>query len=353
MYKLIKSFLFLFDPELIHKFTILFIKFIPLKKVYIPDELRINLFGLNFLSPVGLAAGFDKNAEVYNKVIDLGFGFIEVGTVTPKPQFGNKKPRVFRLEKENGIINSLGFNNYGFEKVIKNLKVKKSGDIIGINIGANKNSDYFIDDYIEGIKFFSNCASYITINISSPNTPGLRDLHLENNLRNLLDRIKTLKESNEINEIPLLIKISPDVESDDLNIMCRIFNEYCVEGIIISNTTLKRPFEGYGEKLDGGLSGKPLYEISTLQLKKVYELTNGKIPLIGVGGISSGRDAYNKLRNGASLVQLYTGIVYHGPGLIKKINKEICMLLKNDGFDNIVDIIGIDTEIKSEIKDSA
>ena len=188
MYKLIKSFLFLFDPELIHKFTILFIKFIPLKKVYIPDELRINLFGLNFLSPVGLAAGFDKNAEVYNKVIDLGFGFIEIGTVTPKPQFGNKKPRVFRLEKENGIINSLGFNNYGFKKVIKNLKVKKSGDIIGINIGANKNSDYFIDDYIEGIKFFSNCASYITINISSPNTPGLRDLNLENNLKKRLTK---------------------------------------------------------------------------------------------------------------------------------------------------------------------
>ena len=347
MYNLFKVFLFLFDPEVIHRLTILFLKFIPLNKTLIPKELNTKIFGLNFSSPIGLAAGFDKNAEAYNKILNLGFGFVEVGTVTPKPQKGNPKPRIHRIKKERAIINSLGFNSIGFEKVKANLLNKKTEGIIGVNIGANKDSKIFIDDYISGLKFFSNHVSYITINISSPNTPGLRELHIEKNLRDLLEKIKSLKTNNEIVEVPLLIKISPDVNDDDLCVMCDIFLEFKVDGIIISNTTLERPFKGFGENFKGGLSGELLYLASTNQLKRVYEYTKGQIPLIGVGGISSAKDAYNKIRNGASLVQLYTGIVYHGPGLIKKMNSEISALLKNDGFDSISDVVGIDTEIKN------
>ena len=347
MYNLFKAFLFLFDPEVIHRLTILFLKFIPLYKTLIPKELNTKIFGLNFSSPIGLAAGFDKNAEVYGKILNLGFGFVEVGTVTPRPQKGNPKPRIHRIKKERAIINSLGFNSIGFEKVKANLLNKKTEGIIGVNIGANKDSKIFIDDYISGIKFFSNHVSYITINISSPNTPGLRELHIEKNLKDLLEKIKSLKTNNEIAEVPLLIKISPDVNDDDLSVMCDIFLEFNVDGIIISNTTLERPFKGFGENLKGGLSGELLYQASTNQLKRVYEYTKGQIPLIVVGGIISAKDAYNKIRNGASLVQLYTGIVYHGPGLIKKMNSEISALLKNDGFDSISDAVGIDTEIKN------
>jgi len=347
MYKLLKAFLFLFDPEAIHRLTILFLKFVPLNKTFIPKELNIKIFGLNFSSPIGLAAGFDKNAEVYSKILNLGFGFVEVGTVTPRPQEGNPKPRIHRIKKEGAIINSLGFNSIGFKKVKANLLNKKTEGIIGVNIGANKDSKNFIDDYISGLKFFSNHVSYITINISSPNTPGLRELHMEKNLKDLLEKIKNLKTNNEIEEVPLLIKISPDLNDDDLRIMCDIFLEFNVDGVIISNTTLERSFKGFGTNLKGGLSGELLYQASTNQLKRAYEYTKGQIPLIGVGGISSAKDAYNKIRNGASLVQLYTGIVYHGPGLIKKMNYEMSTLLKNDGFDNISDAVGIDTGIKN------
>ena len=348
MYNLFKAFLFLFDPEIVHRLTILFIKFIPINKTSIPPELNIKIFGLDFLSPIGLAAGFDKDAEVYDKMLQLGFGFVEVGTVTPKPQRGNPKPRIHRIKKEKAIINSLGFNSIGFENVKENLQNKKIEGIVGINIGANKDSKNFIDDYLSGIEFFSNYISYITINISSPNTPGLRDLHLANNLKNLLKNIEKLRKKNEIKTVPIFVKISPDINDDELGIMCGIFLEFNVDGIIISNTTLERPFKGFGINLKGGLSGRLLYQASTDQLKKVYENTNGQIPLIGVGGITSAKDAYNKIRNGASLVQLYTGLVYQGPGLINKINQEISILLKNDGFDNIHDAVGVDTEIAND-----
>jgi len=348
MYNLLKAFLFLFDPEIVHRLTILFLKFIPINKTSIPPELNIKIFGLDFMSPIGLAAGFDKDAEVYDKMLQLGFGFVEVGTVTPKPQRGNPKPRIHRIKKEKAIINSLGFNSIGFERVKENLKNKKIEGIVGINIGANKDSKNFIDDYLSGIEFFSNYISYITINISSPNTPGLRYLHLANNLKNLLKNIENLRKKNEIRTVPIFVKISPDLNDDELGVMCGIFLEFNVDGIIISNTTLERPFKGFGINLKGGLSGRLLYQTSTDQLKKVYEKTKGKIPLIGVGGISSAKDAYNKITNGASLVQLYTGLVYQGPGLIKKINQEISVLLKNDGFDNIKDAVGIDTEIVND-----
>ena len=348
MYNLLKAFLFLFDPEIVHRLTILFLKYIPINKTSIPPELNIKIFGLDFMSPIGLAAGFDKDAEVYDKMLQLGFGFVEVGTVTPKPQRGNPKPRIHRIKKEKAIINSLGFNSIGFENVKENLQNKKIEGIVGINIGANKDSKNLIDDYLSGIEFFSNYISYITINISSPNTPGLRDLHLANNLKNLLKNIENLRKKNEIRTVPIFVKISPDLNDDELGVMCGIFLEFNVDGIIISNTTLERPFKGFGINLKGGLSGRLLYQTSTDQLKKVYEKTKGKIPLIGVGGISSAKDAYNKIRNGASLVQLYTGLVYQGPGLIKKINQEISVLLKNDGFDNIKDAVGIDTEIVND-----
>ena len=345
MYNLLKAFLFLFDPEIVHRLTILFLKFIPINKPSIPKELNTKILGLDFLSPIGLAAGFDKDAEVYDKMLKLGFGFVEVGTVTPKPQSGNPKPRIHRIKKERAIINSLGFNSAGFEKVKENLQNKKTEGIVGVNIGANKDSEVFIDDYLSGVEFFSDNISYLTINISSPNTPGLRDLHAANNLKDLLNSIENHRKKSDIKVVPIFVKISPDINDEELGVMCDIFLEFNVDGIIISNTTLERPFKGFGKNLEGGLSGRLLYQASTDQLKKVYEKTKGQIPLIGVGGISSAKDAYSKIRNGASLVQLYTGIVYQGPGLIKKINQEMCVLLKNDGFDNIHDVVGIDTEI--------
>ena len=349
MYYLFKPILFLFDPELIHRLTLFSLKLFPFRKKNIDKTLNNKIFGLNFLSPVGLAAGFDKDGEVFHKMSELGFGFVEVGTVTPKPQKGNPKPRIFRIKDHKGVINSLGFNSKGFDEVKKRLLENLGNEIIGINIGANKESNNFINDYLEGLSFFSDCVSYITINISSPNTPGLRDLQLENNLAELTKELKKVSEANnDIKNIPILVKISPDIINSDLKNLCDILLMNSVDGIIISNTTLKRPFKGYGEEIDGGLSGKPLFEISTEQLKNVYEYTKGKIPLIGVGGIDSSEKAYEKIKNGASLVQLYTGMIYQGPGLINEINEGISRLLKKDGFSNISEAIGVNAKVKVE-----
>ena len=347
MYSLFKPILFLFDPEKIHRLTLLSLKLFPFSKKKIYTNLKNKVFGLNFSSPIGLAAGFDKDAEVFDKLFNLGFGFVEVGTVTPEFQEGNKKPRIFRIKNENGVINSLGFNSSGFEFVKNKLLKNKINSILGINIGANKNSVDFIKDYLDGIKFFSNYASYITINISSPNTPGLRDLQIKESFINLIDEIKKIRiNDNSLKKIPLLIKISPDINKEDLKSLCDTILLNPIDGIIISNTTLQRPYKGYGDDLNGGLSGNPLYEISTQQLKLVYEYTKGKIPLIGVGGVDSAEKAYEKIKNGASLIQLYTGMIYQGPGLVNKINKKLSILIEEDGFDNIFEAIGVNTEIK-------
>jgi dihydroorotate dehydrogenase len=338
-YSFLKSLLFLFDPEIAHRITINYLKFARFKKPKLYKVLQSEVFGLNFQNPIGIAAGFDKNGEVAHNLINLGFGFSEVGTVTPKPQPGNPRPRVFRLKDDRAIINRLGFNSVGFSEV--KTKLEKIGDnIIGVNIGANKNSKDFSEDYIKGIKFFSTLASYITINISSPNTPGLRNLEVLENLDVLLDKINNLKREDLLIKIPILLKISPDLEADNLKYLCEKVLSSKIDGLIISNTTISRDSISTDTLEKGGLSGKPIFDISTKQLRMAYKYTNGKIPLIGVGGVDSAEKAYEKIKNGASLIQLYTGLVYNGPNLIKDINEDLSSLIERDGYNNISEAVG-------------
>ena len=338
-YSFLKSLLFLFDPEIAHRITINYLKFARFKKPKLYEVLQSEVFGLNFQNPIGIAAGFDKNGEVAHNLINLGFGFSEVGTVTPKPQPGNPRPRVFRLKDDRAIINRLGFNSVGFSEV--KTKLGKIGDnIIGVNIGANKNSKDFSEDYIKGIKFFSTLASYITINISSPNTPGLRNLEVLENLDVLLDKINNLEREDLLVKIPILLKISPDLEADNLKYLCEKVLSSKIDGLIISNTTISRDSISTDTLEKGGLSGKPIFDISTKQLRMAYKYTNGKIPLIGVGGVDSAEKAYEKIKNGASLIQLYTGLVYNGPNLIKDINEDLSSLIERDGYSNISEAVG-------------
>ena len=338
-YSALRSLLFYFDAEVAHKITINLLKTYKIKNNISHPSLSCDVFGLNFTNPVGLAAGFDKNSEVPNNIINLGFGFSEVGTVTPFPQKGNSKPRVFRLKNEDAIINRLGFNNEGFEAVKERL-CKRENNIIGVNIGANKNSEDFINDYLKGIKFFSSIASYLTINISSPNTPGLRDFEAIDSFSSLLDKIDKLKINSSEISLPILIKISPDINNEDLESLCEKVLSSSIDGLIVSNTTISRYSLSSEEK--GGLSGEPLFDILTRKLSKVYKYTEGKIPLIGVGGVDSAEKAYKKIKNGASLIQLYTGLVYKGPRLINEINRGLVEFIEKDGFKNISEAVGVE-----------
>ena len=335
-------------PELAHSFSIKALKYLNLKYDNINDPiLSQHILGLDFPNPIGLAAGFDKNAEVISSMFSLGFGFIEVGTITPLPQNGNPKPRVFRLEEDKGIINSLGFNNKGILKAKKNLiKFKSSSNknrIVGVNLGINKNSTDSINDYLFGIESFCNLANYITINISSPNTVGLRDLQLRGKIENLIKQVVLKREKIEsLTKIPIFIKISPDLNDDQLRDIALISLANNIDGLIITNTTINRPNNllSKNKNFKGGLSGKPLFQASNKILKKMYNLTNGQIILIGVGGISSGSDCYEKIKSGASLIQLYSALTFSGPSLISKIKKELVDLIKTDGYKNITDLIG-------------
>ncbi len=348
MYNSSLKILRLLPPELSHTITINFLKYFLIRQKNIEDPiLAQHLMGLDFPNPIGLAAGFDKNAEVMNSMFSFGFGFLEVGTITPQPQIGNSKPRVFRLIEDKAIINSLGFNNKGIKKVKKNLiKHQKSylnNKIVGVNIGKNKNSNEAIDDYLIGLEELGDLASYITINISSPNTEGLRDLQLRGKIEKLIKKIIAKRdEIKKINTKPILIKISPDLNEDQLRDIALISLANNIDGLILTNSTINRDnnlISKNKEKI-GGLSGKPLYDNSNLVLKKMYELTNGQIPLIGVGGISSGRDCYEKIKSGASLVQLYTALVYSGPNLINDIKSDLIDLIKTDGYKNVSEVIG-------------
>ena len=337
-----------FPPELSHSIAISVLKYLTLKVDNIEDQsLSQHLVGLDFKNPIGLAAGFDKNAEVVKSMFSLGFGSVEVGTITPEPQIGNPKPRVFRLEKDNAIINSLGFNNKGSKKVRKNLlKIQKSflrNRIIGVNLGKNRNSINDIDDYLIGMEHLGTLASYITINISSPNTEGLRDLQLRGNIEKLIKKIILKREQIEdISKKPIFIKISPDLNEDQLRDIALISLANNIDGLILTNTTTMRPNNLLSNhKVNyGGLSGKPLFQTSNTILKKMYNLTNGQILLIGVGGIFSGSDCYEKIKSGASLLQLYTALTYSGPYLINNIKKELVDLIKTDGYKNISEVIG-------------
>ena len=348
MFDTVIKILKLLPPELAHTLTVNSLRY--LKFNYDKTDnpiLSQHLIGLDFPNPIGLAAGFDKNAEVVKSMFSIGFGFVEVGTVTPEPQKGNQKPRIFRIEENKAIINSLGFNNKGSKKVRENiLKLQThvaKNKIIGINIGKNKDSLNSIHDYTYGMELLGGLASYIVINISSPNTKGLRDLQLRGKIENLIKQImKKREEIESINKKPVLIKISPDLNDDQLRDIALISLANNIDGLILTNTTIARPsyLSSKYNKIAGGLSGKPLYKTSNIVLKKMYNLTNGQIPLIGVGGITDGSDCYEKIKSGASLVQLYTALTFEGPFLISKIKNELVDLIKTDGYKNISELVG-------------
>ena len=345
MFSILRPFLFSLDPETAHDLAIKSLKFniLPSKVFEVEDEqmLNIKLLGKNFPNPIGLAAGFDKSAEAYNSLLKLGFGFVEVGTVTPLKQFGNSKPRIFRLEDDGALINRLGFNNDGMETIKNRIKSDGKEGILGINIGPNKNTKDQKNDFCLNLKNFFDMADYITVNISSPNTEGLRDFHDQAKLKDLLLALNKIKKNNKT-DIPLLLKISPDIEDHHISAIVDVVTKNDISAIILTNTT-----DGHRGKLisdtkkeEGGLSGEPLQQISTNMIKKFYKQLNGKIPIIGVGGINSGKSAYEKIIAGASLLQLYTSFVYRGPSTAKNIKKELIQILKAEGINNIKDAVG-------------
>lgn len=340
-----------FPPETSHNFILNLLKFNPSKKnLDNYHSLHQHIFGFDFKNPIGMAAGFDKNAEVINALLNLGFGFVEAGTVTPKPQFGNDKPRVFRLNQDLAVINHLGFNNKGSafvkKKLLKlNLNPLSKG-IVGINIGKNKNSDSFLDDYSYCLEVLGPLAHYVTINISSPNTPGLRDLQNRGQIEKLVKVLKDKKNKlSSLENTPIFFKISPDMDEEQLRDIALMSLANNIDGLIVSNSTIDRPhlLKSKFKKEIGGLTGKPLFIKSTIMLKKIYTLTNGQIPLIGVGGASNALECYEKIKSGASLVQIYTAMIFYGPQIVSKILVDLNNLLKTDGFTNIKEAIGKDT----------
>lgn len=347
------------DPEEAHKLGIKLAKYglaappnIPLWSSSKTDlSLGSTVWGMRFEHPIGLAAGFDKNGEAVAGLFRMGFSFIEVGSVTPKPQPGNPKPRVFRLEEDAAIINRYGFNSDGAKAVYDRLYKFDYGGarqhlvgVIGINLGKNKDTpqENAVDDYLHGLNVFGDMAEYIVINVSSPNTPGLRSLQARASLRELMGPVVKQRDKL-IYRPPILVKIAPDLTDNELEDVCAVAIETGVDGFIISNTTLDRLDLSSPHRNEvGGLSGRPLREKSTHMVYKTYKLTNGKIPIIGVGGIGSGQDAYEKIRAGASLVQLYTALAYEGPWLIRRMKVELAELLKKDGFKSVTEAVGSD-----------
>ena len=343
MFNILRPLIFKFSPEVAHSLAIKALKLnnIPYSKPKDNHILETTFCEKKLSSPIGVAAGFDKNAEVYNPLFNLGFGFVEVGTITPKPQFGNPKPRVFRLEEDEALINRLGFNNSGSEQISKTIKENNKKGFLGINIGPNKDSTNRIDDYLICFRKFYNLADYITINISSPNTENLRDFHNQDELNSLIDKLKNEKKKLNSN-IPLAIKVSPDLNDDQINEVSKIIMEQEIGIIIVSNTTDKNRenLKNINKLEKGGLSGKPIEKISNEAISKFYKILKDKTKIIGVGGVSNGQDAFEKIISGATLVQLYTGMVYRGPRIASKISNELIDLLKNKGFKNVSEAIG-------------
>jgi dihydroorotate dehydrogenase len=325
------------------------------------DDARLNVraLGLTFPNPVGLAAGFDKDAEIPGAMRKLGFGFVECGTVTPRPQPGNPRPRLFRLAEDGAVINRMGFNNRGMAAAAERLAARRGSGIVGINIGANKDSEDRIADYAKAFEHLAPLADYVTVNVSSPNTPGLRGLQNRDELTRLLDTLTEARarlplarsaggrgvserlRERDGGDYPILLKIAPDLDEHALDEISQTVTASAIEGVIVSNTTIARPaLKSAHAGEAGGLSGKPLFAPSTERLRQMRMRLPRSIVLIGVGGISSGADAYEKIRAGASLVQLYTGLVYQGPGLVARIKRELLACLARDGFATITDAIG-------------
>ena len=340
LYPLVRPFAFALDAERAHCSTIAALKLAPRRlPPDFPASLRTTVAGLEFPSPVGLAAGFDKDAEVPEEMLGLGFGFVEVGTLTPQPQPGNAKPRLFRLREDEAVINRMGFNNQGqpaaFQRLIGCTHLR---GIIGVNIGANKDSADRIADYVEGVRAMSPVARYLTINISSPNTPGLRQLQDEGALRALLSAVEAARDPK---GPPIFLKVAPDLGEGEPDQIVRVAIQHRIDAIIVSNTTVSRPaLKSKWRDEAGGLSGAPLKALALKAMREFHSASGGEIPLIGVGGIANADDAWDRIRAGASLVQLYTAMVYQGPGIARRIAAGLAERLSREGFANIAEAVG-------------
>ena len=306
-----------------------------------PSSLRVGIWGRHLPNPIGLAAGFDKNAEVADAMLNLGFGLVEIGSVTPRPQAGNPRPRLFRLAEDRGVINRMGFPGQGLEAARSRLAIRPRRGFVGVNVGANKDSTDRAADYVTGCVALAPYADYLVCNVSSPNTPGLRNLQGRTELAGLLKRVQ---DAIAAKPVPLVVKIAPDATEDDLDDIVAVCRELKLDGIIVGNTTLSRPASLQSPRRNetGGLSGAPLTSLSTDVLRRTAQRVEGQFPLIGCGGIGSGADAYAKIRAGATLVQLYSAMVFEGPPLIRRIKDELAALLARDGFSSVEAAIGAD-----------
>uniref|UniRef100_A0A8C6S655 Dihydroorotate dehydrogenase (quinone), mitochondrial n=1 Tax=Neogobius melanostomus TaxID=47308 RepID=A0A8C6S655_9GOBI len=341
--------------ETAHVLAVKIISFglVPVNRYQDPPLLETKAFGLKFRNPIGIAAGFDKHGEAVDGLYKMGFGFVEVGSITPKPQEGNPKPRVFRLTTDQAIINRYGFNSCGLTEAQQRLRAReeiqkeksKVGHPLGINLGKNKLSQDAVADYQEGVRALGHLADYLVINVSSPNTPGLRSLQGKAELRQLLSTV--LKERDALqgeHKPPVLVKIAPDLSAQDKHDIADVVTELGVDGLMVSNTTVTRPetLQDPQQTEVGGLSGQPLKELSTQTVGEMYSLTKGKVPIIGIGGVASGQDALDKIRAGASLVQLYTALAFHGPPVVTKIKRELEKLIQEQGFSSVAEAVGAD-----------
>jgi len=338
-----------FDPEDAHRLAIQGLRLLPPIRPR-PDDpkLAVRAFGLNFPNPIGMAAGFDKSAEAPDALLRLGFGFVEIGSVTPKPQIGNPRPRLFRLERDEAVINRMGFNNDGADAVLRRLAARAHlGGIVGVNVGANKDSADRVADYVKLIETFAPVASYFTVNVSSPNTPGLRNLQQAAALDDLLAKVIEARERVRQNagDTPVLLKIAPDLSLAELDDVVHIARSRRIDGMIVGNTTLARPStlrEQARASEQGGLSGRPLFRLSTRMVAETYVRAERAFPLVGVGGIDSGGAALTKIRAGASLIQLYSSLIYKGLGLVDDIKNDLASTLLRTGRDSLSEIVGAD-----------
>lgn len=345
-YKLGSPLLHALPPETAHELSLraLEMGLFPRQREPDPATLSVNVWGLSFPNPIGIAAGFDKEGRVADAILAMGCGFAEIGTVTPKPQPGNPKPRVFRLPEDRAVINRLGFNSSGIKPVFQRLSQRARAGIVGVNIGSNKEQTDKAADYIAGMQAFWPVASYFTVNISSPNTPGLRDLQAPAALDELLGRLMKTRSrlAKGGRSVPVIVKIAPDVAEEDVEPICSRLMAHGVDGIAVANTTLRRAGLKNAKTgaEAGGLSGAPLFERSTIMLGRIYQITGGKLPLIGVGGVDSGAAALAKIEAGASLVQLYTALIFEGPDLITRIKAHLAASVAAAGVASVTDLVG-------------
>jgi dihydroorotate dehydrogenase len=346
LYQLLQPLLFRLDAEQAHRLALQTLAAGAYHRAPLPPRsLATRLMGLDFANPVGLAAGMDKDGEIPDAALGLGFGFVEVGTVTPLAQSGNPKPRVFRLVGDRALINRLGFNNGGFDQALARLRARRRTGVVGINVGANRDSANRIDDYCLGVERFAAVADYITINISSPNTPGLRDLQEKSRIGDLLRAVSAVRDTAG-QRPPVLVKLSPDIEDDiTLGAIIEAVNEHGMDGVIVANTTLAR--DGLNDAAadqNGGMSGRPLFNRATRLLARTRKIAGQDLVLIGVGGVDSAQTAWDKLTAGANLVQLYTAMVYEGPGLPARIVAGLAERLKHENLSRITEIVGTQTD---------